>query len=162
MTNLIPRVIPHLPCAALATALLAAALAAVLVSARPAAARPLVSTEDWSGLWRGRYFCRQGVTGLFLTIRPSETGDVTVVARFFAVPENPGVPTGEVEMAGRPAAVPRFNHLDLSPRGWISPPPPRYVLVGLQGDYDEASGEFSGRVLGPGCTHFILRRDLVS
>jgi hypothetical protein len=154
MMNLIPR--------AIGAVLVTAFLAATLCASRSAEAGPLVSAEDWSGLWRGRYYCRQGVTGLFLTIRPLETGDVTVVARFFAVPENPGVPTGEVEMTGRPAPAPQINHLDLSPRGWITPPPPRYVTVGLAGDYDEVTGEFSGNVLGPGCTRFILRRDLVS
>jgi hypothetical protein len=162
MTNLIPRVRVAAYVTAFRTMLAVSAVLSAVLAGRPAAARPLVSAEDWAGLWRGTYYCRQGVTGLFLTVRSSQTGDVTAVARFFAIPENPSVPTGEVEMAGRPAAPPQINHLNLSPRGWITSPPPRYVLVGLAGDYDEATGDFSGSVLGPGCTRFILRRDLVS
>jgi hypothetical protein len=139
----------------LMTALLA------LGAACPAVSRPLASVDDWIGLWRGTYVCPQGVTGLFLTVRRSSADDVAAVFRFFAVPENPGVPTGEYEMAGQPG--PQNNHLQLYPRRWIKAPP-RYVMVGLDGDYDEATGEYAGRILGPGgaCTRFILRRDLVS
>jgi hypothetical protein len=137
--------------------LLTAGLA--LCPARLAASRPLVSADDWIGLWRGTYVCNQGITGLFLTVRRSSADDVTAVFRFFAIPENPGVPIGEYEMAGRLGS--QNNHLQLLPLWWIQAPP-QYVMVGLKGDYDEATGEYSGRVLGPGCAKFILRRDLVS
>jgi hypothetical protein len=126
---------------------------------RAAMSRPLVSAADWTGIWRGTYVCAQGVTGLFLTVKQSETGDVAAVFRFFAVRENPGVPTGQFDMTGRPA--PQGNHLRLAPGEWIAHPP-RYLMVGLDGDYDEASGEYSGYVRGPGCTRFVLRRDLIS
>jgi hypothetical protein len=152
MTNLIVR--------SIGATLLMAMLA--LWADRPAASRSLVSVDAWIGLWRGTYVCNQGVTGLFLTVRRSgaaDVADVAAVFRFFAIPENPGVPTGEYEMAGQPR--PQNNHLQLDPRRWINAPP-WYVMVGLHDDYDEATGEYSGRVLGPGCTQFILRRDLVS
>jgi hypothetical protein len=136
-----------------------------------AVSRQLVSADDWTGIWRGTYVCAQGVTGLFLTVRRIGESDVTADFAFFAVPENPGVPKGEFDMTGRPG--PQGNHLQLSPHAWITRPP-HYLMVALDGDYDEASGEYSGRVLGPEasgeysgrvlgptCTRFILRRDVV-
>jgi hypothetical protein len=129
-----------------------------LCAERPAVSQPLVSADDWTGIWRGTYVCGQGVTGLFLTVMRSGTSDVAAVFAFFAVPENPGVPKGEFDMMGRPG--PQGNHLHLSPRAWITSPP-RYLMVALDGHYDEASGEYSGSVYGPACTRFILRRDLI-
>jgi hypothetical protein len=153
MINLIART---LVCS-LAAAVLTAALA--LLAGSPAAARPLASADDWIGIWRGSYVCAQGVTGLFLTVKRLETGDVAAVFRFFAVPENPAVPSGEFDMAGTPGA--ETNHLDLYPRQWIVRPP-NFVMVALDGDYDEATGNYAGEVHGPGCSRFILRRDVVS
>jgi hypothetical protein len=141
---------------------IARALGAILLTlgaVSAAASRPLVSAEDWTGVWRGTYVCAQGVTGLFLTVRKREAGGVTAVFRFFAVPENPDVPSGEFDMAGMPGA--ETNHLDLFPQAWIRRPP-RYLMVGLDGDYDEITGAYSGQVDGPGCSRFILRRDVVS
>lgn len=130
-----------------------------LCADRPAVSRPLVAADDWTGVWRGTYVCYQGTTGLFLSIKRSGDDDVAAIFTFFAVPENPGVPSGEFEMTGRPG--PQSDHLELAPGMWIIRPP-GYVTVELDGDYDEASGEFSGRVIAPGCTRFILRRDQVS
>jgi hypothetical protein len=141
---------------AISAALLAVTLA--LCAGGPAASRPLVSTNDWTGLWRGRYVCAQGATGLILTVRKAGGGNVTAVFKFFALPENPGVPPGEFEMAGRPG--PQRNHLQLFPSGWIKEPS-GYVMVGLDGDYNESTGEYSGRVTHPSCSQFILHRDLV-
>jgi hypothetical protein len=150
MTKIIPRPLGSI----LATALLAACCAG-----SPAAARPLVTVDDWIGLWRGTYVCYQGVTGIYLTVQRTSDDDVAAVFKFFAVPENPGVPSGEYDMTGWPG--PQMNHLQLYQHKWISAPPRGYVMVGLDGDYDEATGDFTGRVRGPGCTRFILRRDLV-
>lgn len=139
----------------------ATCLTAVLIlsAVSPAASRPLVSADDWTGVWRGTYVCAQGVTGLFLTVKRLEAGDVAAVFKFFAVPENPGVPSGEFDMAGTPGV--EANHLDLFPRQWIRRPP-NFVMVGLDGDYDEVTGGYSGEVRGPGCSRFMLRRDVVS
>jgi hypothetical protein len=132
---------------------------ATLSGDHSALSRPLISAADWTGIWRGTYVCAQGVTGLFLTVKRSETGDVTAVFHFFAVRENPGVPTGDFDMTG--LTGPQGNHLRLSPKAWIMQPS-LYLMVGLDGDYDEASGDYAGRVHGPGCGRFVLRRDLVS
>jgi hypothetical protein len=126
---------------------------------RPALSRPLVAAADWTGVWRGTYVCARGVTGLFLTIKRSETDGLTAVFHFFAVRENPRVPTGEYDMTG--TAGPQDNHLQLAPGAWIMQPP-HYVTVGLDGTYDEATGDYSGQVRGPGCGRFVLRRDLTS
>jgi hypothetical protein len=126
---------------------------------RPAASRPLMTADDWVGRWRGTYVCNQGVTGLQLTVRRSETGEVAAVFSFFPVPENPDVPDGAFDMSGK--LGPQRNRLQLFGRMWINAPP-RYLMVGLDGVYDEATGEYSGSVDGVGCTKFILRRDVVS
>lgn len=131
--------------------LLTATLA--LGAASPAASDPLATVNDWSGNWRGTYTCNQGVTGIFLSIKASGD-DVTAVVTFFAVPENPDVPHGEFEMAGQPGAA---NHLALFPMRWIKAPP-GYMMVGLEGAYDEAASEYSGRIYGVGCSRFTLHR----
>ncbi len=131
--------------------LLTATLA--LGAAGPAASDPLATVNDWSGNWRGTYTCNQGVTGIFLNIKASGD-DVTAVVTFFAVPENPDVPRGEFEMAGQPGAA---NHLALFPMRWIKAPP-GYLMVGLEGAYDEATSEYSGRIYGVGCSRFTLHR----
>jgi hypothetical protein len=130
-----------------------------MCAGRSATARTLVSADDWTGTWRGTYVCYQGATGLFLNVKRSGDNEVAAIFSFFAVPENPGVPSGEFEMTGRPG--PQGDHLQLFPSAWITRPP-GYVMVELDGDYDESSGAYSGRVLAPGCTRFILRRDQVS
>src|SRR5258708_24987024 len=81
-------------------AALLAALLGFCIGA-PATSRPLVSADDWVGLWRGTYVCAQGVTGLFLTVSRSGQREVTAVFKFFAVPGNPGLPTGQFPTYGR-------------------------------------------------------------
>ncbi|MFI4994798.1 MAG: hypothetical protein ACHQAQ_03320 [Hyphomicrobiales bacterium] len=127
--------------------------------AGPALSATLASPEDWSGSWHGTYVCAQGVTGLTLAITPSGTRSVTAVFSFYAVPRNPTVPSGEFAMAGRLGA--KAGRLALSAVSWTTRPA-WYVMVDLDGDYDPRSGEYRGRVHGPGCGLFRLRRDLTS
>jgi hypothetical protein len=87
-----------------------------------------VSTEPWYvGAWSGTYGCSQGITGLTLTIE--DLGDRAVEATydFYAVPENPGVPSGSYRMEG--------NYVDgemvLTGVEWIDQPP-GYAMVDLR------------------------------
>jgi hypothetical protein len=123
---------------------------------RPAVSRPLVSAEDWVGRWRGTYLCNQGLTGGVLTIERSGADGLAAVFSFFAVPGNIRVPSGTFDMTGQPG--PQGNHLRLSPTKWIKRPS-GYAMAVLDGDYDESSGAYSGRVILAGCTWFVLRRE---
>jgi hypothetical protein len=134
------------------------ALCALLLGAGYASPSTLTTPEDWRGTWHGVYICNQGETGLALTITPADAETVTAIFSFSAIPQNPTVPSGEYTMTGR---LERAGYLALSARAWTQRPD-GYVMVGLTGRYDPATGDYHGRVLGPGCTGFRLRRDLVS
>jgi len=56
---------------------------------------------ELTGYWRGTYECAQGVTGANLTIRQGFGTAIDAVLHFYAVPQNPGVPTGCFKMSGR-------------------------------------------------------------
>ncbi|SDR26476.1 hypothetical protein SAMN05444161_2473 [Rhizobiales bacterium GAS191] len=138
------------------------ALAAALMSFAansPVSSRTLNSPGDWQGVWRGRYVCAQGTTGLTLTVRPSGANDVIAVFSFYAIADNPHVPSGQFRMFGQLGS--KAGHLTLVARSWTHRPP-FYVMVGLDGDYDPVSGQYKGLVDGPGCTSFVVQRDLIS
>jgi hypothetical protein len=137
---------------------LLAVVALALLTSLASAAIPSTA-DDWRGTWNGVYACSQGVTGLTLTITPDGDDKVTATFSFYAVKENPSVPSGEFTMFGRLQS--RAGHLALMPMLWTTRPP-FYVTVGLDGDYDPVSGEYHGQVHGPGCGLFHLRRDVVS
>jgi hypothetical protein len=120
-----------------------------------AAADTALTAADWAGTWRGTYACNQGATGLDLTITPAEKGGVTAIFSFHAVLFNPLVPSGEFAMEGELGPEP--GRLRLRAGGWILQPPD-YVTVDLDGTFDEASKEYRGTVIGPGCTSFRLQR----
>jgi hypothetical protein len=128
-------------------------------SSSRAAAQAPVSTAYWNGTWRGIYYCAQGLTGLDLTITALESGKVTAIFSFYAVPKNPEVPSGEFVMTGEFGPGPA--HLLLRAGNWTEQPF-FYVTVDLDGDFRLGPDEYRGRVLGPGCSFFRLRRDQIS
>jgi len=113
-----------------------------------------VSTDMWYvGAWKGAYGCAQGVTGLTLTIEPEVDDQIAATYEFYAVPENPDVPTGSFRMTG----TYKEGRLALQGSEWIQQPP-GYLMV----DY-ESNPELGidphhlfGIVLGPGCTLFTM------
>ncbi len=123
-----------------------------------AVARTLASPADWSGAWHGTYDCAQGLTGLDLTISPLGPGSVRAVFAFHAIPQNPLLPSGEFVMTGQLGAP---GHLTLHAGAWTVQPP-FYVTVDLDGTFYPASAEYRGRVIGPGCSSFRLRRDTLA
>jgi len=124
----------------------------------PASAATLNTPADWQGFWRGRYVCAQGATGLTLSVKPAGAHGVVATFSFHALAENPSVPSGQFKMTGQLGPA---GHLRLVAKSWTHQPL-FYVMVGLDGDYDPASAQYKGVVDGPGCTEFVVQRDLVS
>ncbi|HTI00652.1 MAG TPA: hypothetical protein VL752_06860 [Acidisoma sp.] len=116
------------------------------VAVQPAEAAPL-----HSGVWRGVYQCAQGLTGAMLTLTVAPDGTAAGLFEFFAIKQNPGVPRGCFEMAGR---LDQAGHLALAPGAWRLRPP-GFVTVGLDGQAI-AGDRLVGEVQGPGCVNFAL------
>ncbi len=110
-----------------------------------------------TGYWRGTYDCAQGLTGINLTIRQSFGTAVEAVFHFYAVPQNPGVPTGCFKMSGRLDPATREFVLESDESRWLVRPPD-YVVVNFHGILGADGRSMRGRVEGPGCTQFGLRR----
>ena len=138
-----------------------------------------------AGAWEGRYVCAQGPTGANLTIktlpywpgfqvylhrllmgwlRNPETKvpevqpehlQIEAQFRFYALPENPRVPTGAFELTGTYNLALRI--LDLYPSKWLERPE-GYDLVGVKGVLDEDGQSLKGALDGAGCGAIILRR----
>lgn len=107
-------------------------------------------------VWEGRYVCAQGVTGLTLELTGSGGPSVTAVFRFYAVPENPTVPSGSYSLTG----VARGDGaIDLIPERWFEQPS-GYVMVGMTGMLDTTTGTMRGMITNPGCAAFDLHRTL--
>jgi hypothetical protein len=87
-----------------------------------------VSTEPWyAGVWEGAYGCSQGVTGLRMTIEPERRGVVEAVYEFYALAENPDVPSGSYRMEG---TYDDARELSLNGVEWIEQPR-NYGMVDL-------------------------------
>jgi hypothetical protein len=111
-----------------------------------------------AGKWKGTYVCSQGSTGLTLTVRAGKTVDTTMhpltaTFDFYAVPGNPGVPSGSYSMTGYyfPGGI------DLEPNQWISQPP-GYTMVAINAVPPPAGGKtLKGAV--PACNScFALKK----
>jgi len=129
---------------------LAAAAALLGLLGAPAAAQ-----DAAGGTWRGEYVCGQGNTALALTIEPRKDGTLAALFHFAAAPDNPGVPAGCFEMAGR--YEPATGRVDLRPLRWLRRPAD-YVMVGLDGQLSPDAAAIEGLVRGPGCTGFRVAR----
>ncbi len=109
------------------------------------------------GFWQGKYDCNQGITGVTLTIRAVTGTEVEGLFLFYEVPENPGVPTGCYVTTGTwdPAsrAVTLLGHDDR----WLWRPE-NYIAVNFRGTMAPGGLAMRGRVEGPNCTVFDLRR----
>ena len=146
------------------------------------AAEPAPSIE---GAWEGRYVCAQGPTGASLTIKAlpywpglqvylhrllmgwlrnpetkvaevqPEHQQIEAQFRFYALPENPRVPTGAFELTGTYNLALRI--LGLYPAKWVERPE-GYDLVGVKGVLDDDGQSLKGALDGAGCGAIILRR----
>jgi len=130
---------------------LAGVLAATMASGASAQEASL------TGYWRGTYDCAQGLTGINLTVRQGFGTSVEAVFHFYAVPQNPGVPTGCFKMSGRLDPNTREFVLESDESRWLVRPPD-YVVVNFRGILGRDGRSMRGRVEGPGCTQFGLQR----
>ncbi|QQS12103.1 MAG: hypothetical protein IPK81_21720 [Rhodospirillales bacterium] len=128
------------------------ALAAALLTA-PAMAQG----GGLTGYWQGKYDCAQGVTGVTLTIRETMDAEAEGLFLFYAVSENPGVPTGCYRLRGRYDPATREVRLVSDESQWLWRPE-NYVTVNFVGRMEASGGRMRGIVEGPGCTAFDLRR----
>jgi len=109
---------------------------------------------EGQSVWEGRYLCPQGVTGLTLELTGAGGAEVAAVFHFYAVPENPDVPTGSYTLRG---VVRGDGTIDLSPERWLEQPY-GYVMVGMTGFLESASGIMRGRIAAAECDGFDLHR----
>jgi hypothetical protein len=107
-----------------------------------------------ASVWEGWYQCAQGRTGLRLTLERVGTG-LRAVFAFQGLPENPDVPAGAYTMRG--TASEDGLRIRLDPERWLAQPP-GYVMVGLSGTIEPASGVLRGRIEHEACGAFELRR----
>jgi eukaryotic-like serine/threonine-protein kinase len=107
-----------------------------------------------SGTWTGTYVCSQGETGLRLAIQAVQNGTLTATFNFYAVPANPGVPSGSFTMTGTDShAGVRLTH-----GHWIKEPP-GYVMVDLTAPAPSDGGtHLRGTVTTSGCTTFTVTK----
>ena len=111
------------------------------------------NAAEAGGTWQGEYICNQGLTGLTLTVMPSEAGAVRAVFRFYHVDGNPGVPDGCFAMSGSVSG----DQLHLEAGSWLYRPR-GYVTVDLTGTLNPAGTSMTGSIFGPNCTTFSLHR----
>lgn len=110
-----------------------------------------------TGTWTGTYTCSQGLTGLTLVMTGSIFGAVVATFDFYAVPENPDIPSGRFAMGGAYTFAGEVR-LDADESDWIEQPS-GYRTVDLEGVVSSDSNQYSGNVIGTiGCTTFSLVR----
>ncbi len=107
------------------------------------------------GIWKGTYVCGQGLTGLTLTIEGVDLSQLTASFKFYPVPENPGVPNGELGMIGE--FDPNMGQLEMRPGEWVRRPS-GYATVGVTAALDTTAQTLTGRLLVGGCKPFELTR----
>lgn len=108
---------------------------------------------DVSGVWVGSYVCTQGKTGLRLVLTATSSDRVEGRFEFFALDENPGVPSGSFRVTGSLSG----STLTLKPNGWISRPP-GYLEVALAGSISADGDWYLGHIQHAGCDEFAVSR----
>lgn len=136
-----------------------AMLAAVVLAGAAQASPRELSVETVADRWQGTYLCNQGWTGLDLTLEVVEEAEpgreLKATFSFYEIDRNPGVPSGRFLLRGHFDSEDR--HMDLAQDRWLERPP-RYIMVDLHGRFDPEADTIEGRVSGPGCGDFSLRR----
>lgn len=122
------------------------------------ATRPTASASSenaiLSGTWTGSYVCQQGETGLRLVIKAAPNGTLSAIFNFYAVPSDPGVPSGSFSMTGTYSAA----GVDLNQSRWIREPA-GYVMVNLNAGPPTDGGKvLRGNVSYVGCSTFTVRK----
>jgi hypothetical protein len=108
-----------------------------------------------AGQWLGAFTCADGLTGLSLAIGEPLGEHVPATFSFYALPSNPGVPSGSFWMGGR---FEDGDRLVLTAGGWLEQPP-GYELLDLDGTFSADRRTYSGFVIGPAdCTGFFVSK----
>lgn len=105
------------------------------------------------GVWTGTYKCRQGRTGMQLTITGAAGGVLRATFAFYPIAGNPGVADGSFELVGSYSAA---GGLVLNPEYWIEEPAD-YEMVGLSASPPHANS-MRGSVHGASCSTFSVTR----
>ncbi|WP_155371302.1 hypothetical protein [Catellatospora vulcania] len=107
-----------------------------------------------SGTWEGTYRCRQGLTGLKLTLFVVDDHEVEATFEFFPVSSNPNVPRGSFVLEGSYSAT----GFTLQPDHWVKRPG-EYVMVGLDASFSPRAGQsIRGEVTDAACAEFQLKK----
>ncbi len=139
-----------------AVAVVAAGTALAAALSHRSTSSAAADTPVLTGTWTGSYICSQGLTGLRLVVRAAPDGTLTGTFSFYALPANPGVPSGEGTITGTYSAT----RTDIRPGRWIRQPP-GYVLVGLIAGPPADNGTLlRGRVSNAGCSTFSVTKSL--
>jgi hypothetical protein len=117
-------------------------------------ATPALAVE---GTWHGKYMCTQGITGVTLMI---ERRSNRLHGRFCfcAVPENPGLPTGEFELEGQ---LDQGGTVRLIPKRWILAPP-GWLMIPLELSPSADGKSMTGTIGFPGCSRIQLAKAIDS
>ena len=131
---------------------LVAVLLIMILAVAPASAQ-----NRLAGRWQGTYYCAQGLTGVTLTIRGTDE-HAEALFHFYPVPQNPNVPIGCYSMMGYVDPATETVHLDSDDKtDWILRPA-NYVTVNFRGRFSDGRQRITGRVEGPACSTFTMRR----
>lgn len=122
----------------------------------PTSSTPSPPPVDLNGRWRGTYTCTQGLTGMLLTIITTPTHDLWARLDFYAVPSNPGVPSGSYLMR----VIYTEGVANFSAERWITQPE-GYQMANLTArPRADRPNDLDGRVRLPRCTTFALHRQI--
>ena len=108
-------------------------------------------------VWRGRYVCNQGKTDLELKItkaRKKPNGNTRVKA-VFVFHHRPTGAKGSFKLSGTYRK--KSRSLSLEPGKWIKRPG-LYETVGMSGKFSHDGTRYEGRIKGPNCKQFELKR----
>jgi serine/threonine protein kinase len=106
-----------------------------------------------TGTWEGSYVCSQGETGVRLVIQAAAAGTLTATFNFFAVPSNPGVPSGSYTMTGTYSSA----GVTLTQDQWISQPA-GYSMVDIIASPPSQGGKILKGTIAACGTGFTLTR----
>jgi hypothetical protein len=113
-----------------------------------------------SGKWVGTYDCSQGITGVTVTISPTES-KVKAIFSFYPLSENPYVPSGVFKSEG--VFDPNTRWIDFPEGEWELGKRPYtfwkgWKALGFQGQFDEKLETFFGKMKSKTCKPFNLAR----
>jgi hypothetical protein len=107
---------------------------------------------DIAGTWKGSYRCGQGLAGVTLVLTPIRDGRFTGTFTFYALPANPGIPSGQAAMKGTRSA----HGIMLTGDYWIKQPP-GYIIAGMEADIaTNGPKHIEGQMIGPNCSRFSI------